>query len=77
MLILGKSVLAGRLSWVERHSLHRKVADSIPHQGMFLGGRFNTLLGRVQEATDGCFSLSLPLPRSLKLINISSGEEFL
>ena len=59
--------LAGWLIWLEHRPIHQKVGGSIPSQGTCLGYGFNPWLGYIWEATDRCFSLSLPL--SLKSIN--------
>ena len=61
------------LCWLEHHPLHQNVVGSIPGQGTHLGFQFDPLLGRIREATNQCFSLSLLL--SLKSINISSDED--
>ena len=70
------AALAWCLSGLECHPLHQKVAGLIPGQGTHLGCGLDPQSGRVQEATDPCFSLPLSLPLSLKLINISSGDDF-
>ena len=49
--------LAVWLRWWERHPVHQRVEALIPAQGACLGlPGFNPQLGRVREATDGCFS---------------------
>ena len=52
-------VLAGHLSQLKRHPMHKKAAGSIPDQGTNLGCGFNTYWGRIQDALDRCFSLTL------------------
>ena len=49
-------------------SLHHKVMSLIPSQGRCLGCAFNLLLGSIREVSllHLCFSLSFPLPLSLK-----------
>ena len=77
------SVLKNKLcpGWVaalvEASSRNQKVAGSMPSQGTYLGCWVDPWSGRVQEATDWCFSLTLTLPSSLfkKSINISSDED--
>ena len=56
--------------------MNTKVAGSIPGQGTCLGCRFGPRSGRIQEATDPCFSLtsvflslSLSVPSPLSKIN--------
>ena len=61
--------LAGWLSWMECHPVHRKVVGLIPSQDTHVGFRFDTRSGYIQEAINQSFSLSL------KSINISSGED--
>ena len=52
----------GSVGWSSSHkATKQKVASSIPSQGTCLGFRFGPQLGRVQEATDQCFSLTLML----------------
>ena len=69
----------GWLIWLERRPVH---LASSPGQGIYLGCGFDPQMGHVPEAIDRCFSLSfsllisLLLSLSLKLINISSGEDF-
>ena len=60
--------------------MHQKVAGSIPGQDTYIGYTFQSWLEYLGEATDQCFLThrclsSLPLPLSLKLINIPSGED--
>ena len=50
------------LSWLEHHPIDQNVAGSIPGQGTCLGCRFSPQSQRVGEATDWCFSLSVPSP---------------
>ena len=38
-----EAALAGWLSWLELHPVHQKVVSLIPSQGMYLGGRFDSL----------------------------------
>ena len=57
------------LIWFEHLTMHTKVAGSLPSQSTYLGFKFNPQSGYLQEATDGCFLLSL------KSINIFSGED--
>ena len=44
--------LARWFSWLECHSVHRKVMGPIPSQGTYLGCRFGPQLGLVWVATD-------------------------
>ena len=58
-------------------SVHQKVVGLISSQGTYLGCEFDLQSGRIWEATDRCPPpslppLSLPLPHSSKVINISS-----
>ena len=48
--------VAGWLSGFERRPVHQKVAGSVHGQGTCPGCEFNFRLGRLQEATDCCFS---------------------
>ena len=64
------------LSWLQCHPINQKVTGWIPHQGTHLGCRFGPELGRVQGATDPCFSLTsvflslcLSFPPPLSKIN--------
>ena len=52
--------LAGWLTWLECCPIHQKLGGSIPGQGTYLGCRFDSQLGCIWEATNWCFSLSLP-----------------
>ena len=59
--------LTSRAQLVERHPAKQKVASSVPGQGTFLGCGFGPWLGRMQEATNRCFShisMFLSLPNS-------------
>ena len=47
-----KTAPAGRLSWLEHHPLHQKVAGLIPGQGTYLGFGFNSQMRHIWEATD-------------------------
>ena len=67
--------LAGWLSWSERHPIHQKVVGSNPSQATYLGCGLDTQSWRIWEATDPCFSLSLPFPLSLKSINVPLGGD--
>ena len=52
------------LSWLEHRLVNRKVAGSIPGQGICLGCRFNPQSGCIYEANNQCFSFTwifLPL----------------
>ena len=53
-----RTALARWLSWLEHHSTLQKVVGSIPGQGTFPGCWFSPWSGRVEEATDPCFSLT-------------------
>ena len=46
------------LSWLEC-TIRKTVAGLIPRQGTYLGCRFNPQLGRIWEAINQCFSLTL------------------
>ena len=60
-----RCALAKWLSWLEHRPAHLKFAGLIPGQDTRLGYEFNPLSGRVQEATNQCFALSLSLSLSL------------
>ena len=76
-----KSVLAGLLSWLECCPVHKNVVGLIPGPDTYLDCRFDPWSGPICETTHQCFSypcfffVPLSLPLSLKLINISSGED--
>ena len=68
--------LVGVAQWIERLPTNRKVAGSIPGQGLFLGYGPGPQPRGVQEATSQCFShtsmshsltFSLPPSSSLKI----------
>ena len=52
-------VLAGWLSWVECHPVHQKAENVIPSHCTHLGCGFGPWSGRIQNAADQCFSLTL------------------
>ena len=79
--------LAEWLSWLEHCSIHQKWVGSIPGQGTYLEGGFDPIIGAHTGGnwsmflphSHQCslsFSLSLSLLLSLKLINMSSGEDW-
>ena len=55
-----QQALALVAQWAGHHPTNGKVASSIPGQGTCLGCGPGPWLGGMQEATDRCFSLSLP-----------------
>ena len=66
------------VSWLEPHPIDQKVIGSIPHQGGYLGFRFNLCQGTYKKATNGCFSftsLSLSLFLSISVSLSFSNEK--
>ena len=47
-----EDALAGKFSWLERHSIHQNVVGSTPAQDKYLGCRFDPWLGCIWEATN-------------------------
>ena len=59
--------------------MHEKFASSIPGQGTYLGCKVDPWSRCIQEATDGCLSLTsmcLSVCLSLSSVNISLGEDW-